>query len=256
MIDVHSHILPAVDDGAGTLEEALAMGTIAAQDGITDIVATPHALNGTYENSREKIIQAVAALQTAFHEAGIPIRLYPGADVRLTDHLIEHLKRGDAMTLNDTGKYVFVELPSQVIPVKMADFIFELELAGIKPVITHPERNIFIEKNPNVLFDLVEKGALAQITAASLTGLFGQGAKDTARKLLKCRMVHLIATDAHSPAGRPPLLRDGVRCAARIVGADAAEAMVGDTPRKILSGSYIETEEPQRYRPFFSFFNT
>lgn len=253
MIDLHSHILPSVDDGAETLEDALAMGRIAAQDGITDIVATPHALNGTYENTREKIIKAVVSLQDAFQEAHIPVRLYPGADVRLTDHLIDHLGKGDAMTLNDTGKYVFVELPSQVIPMKMAEFIFELELAGIKPIITHPERNVFIEKNPNILFDLVEKGALAQITAASLTGMFGAGARDTAKKLLKCNLVHVIATDAHSPAGRPPRLRDGVQCAARIVGAGAAEAMVNDTPRRIVRGEYVNTEEPQRYRSFFSF---
>jgi protein-tyrosine phosphatase len=254
MIDVHSHILPAVDDGAKTIEESLAMGRIAARDGITDIVATPHALNGTYENPRGRVLEGVAALQEAFLKADIRIRLYPGADVRLTDHLVEHVKRGDALTLNDTGKYVFVELPSQVIPANMAEFIFELELAGMKPIITHPERNIFIEKNPNILYDLVEKGALAQITAASLTGMFGGGAQDTARKLLKCGLVHLIATDAHSPSRRPPVLSEGVKCAARIVGKAAADAMVNDTPRKILAGTYIETNEPQRYRPFFSFF--
>jgi len=254
MIDLHCHILPGLDDGAKTLAESLEMGRIAARDGVTGIVATPHAFNDTYENNRQNILPAVESLRAAFLEAQIPVTLYPGADVRITERLVDHIKNGEALTLNDTGKYIFIELPSQVIPMHIADFIFQLQLAGVTPVVTHPERNVFIEKDPNILYEFISKGALAQITAGSLCGMFGAGARDTAKKLLKCNMAHVIASDAHSPVTRPPVLSAGVKVAARIAGTEEADAMVRETPGKIIAGEYVNTPEPERYRSFFSFF--
>ncbi|MDP8263732.1 MAG: CpsB/CapC family capsule biosynthesis tyrosine phosphatase [Candidatus Ancaeobacter aquaticus] len=255
MIDLHSHILPGIDDGAKTIEESLEMGRIAYRDGIRSIVATPHTLNGVYDNSRENIIEAVHVMQGHFKDAGIDITLYPGAEVQLDDQIAHHIESGYLLTLNDMGKYIFIELPVHVIPQHLDSLFFDLKMKGITPIITHPERNMFIEKDVNILFEFVEKGVLSQITASSLTGEFGSGVKACAKKLLKCKLVHIIATDSHATTHRVPILSEGVKVASQIVGKEDAQSMVIDVPQKVINGDVFYAEDPQKQRSFFSFFN-
>ena len=246
MIDLHCHILPAVDDGPGSLEESLSMAEIAVKDGIHTIVATPHTLNGIYTNTITEITSKVAALQEAFSENQINLQLYAGADVHLCPNMPELIEKGEAGTINDAKKFILMEMPSQTVPKGVKDEIFALKLNGITAIITHTERNSIIQHDLGILYELVGMGALSQVTAMSLTGDFGEFVRQSAESLLKHRLVHIIASDAHSPNNRPPVLSEAVEHAAEILGNyDEAERMVTEIPAVILSGDTPDIPEPK-----------
>jgi protein-tyrosine phosphatase len=233
MIDIHCHILPGVDDGPRDLEESLAMARLAAADGVRVIVATPHAFNGVYFNRREDILERVKALAGILTEQHIPIILFAGADVHFEEDLVHKLETREVLTINQ-GKYFLLELPSQSVPFQAAEIFFEIRIKGYFPVITHLERNHFIQKHPEVVGDWVKHGAVIQITADSLTGGFGQRAYDCSRRLLENGWVDVIATDAHSVKQRPPVLSKGLKAAMEIIGPEEALKMVNLYPELIL----------------------
>ncbi len=238
MIDLHCHILPGIDDGPVSQKESLAMARRAVEDGIHTIVATPHTLNGIYLNPAREIISKVAALQNILSINQIQIELCAASDVHLCPHLLEMVDSGDALTINDAKKYMLLELPSQAIPKGVKDEIFSLKLNGITPIITHPERNGIIQHDLDILYDMVSMGAMSQVTAMSITGDFGGGVKRAAEIMLKKRLVHIIASDAHGVHNRPPVLSRAVEHAAEILGNyEEAMRMVKEVPAAILSGA-------------------
>ena len=245
MIDIHCHILPNVDDGARSLEESLKMGERAVADGIHTIVATPHSLNGIYTNRAEDVVSGVTALQETLTANHLDLNLHPGSDVHLCTDMMQRISNGEACTINNAGKYILLELPSQMIPNGVKDEIFALKLNGITPIITHPERNAMVQHDPGILYELVHMGALAQITAMSLTGDFGEFIGQVSATLLRYRLVHIIASDAHSAKDRPPVLSGAVERAAEILkDYESAEHMVTDVPAAILSGRTPDVQEP------------
>jgi len=245
LIDIHCHILPGIDDGAKSLEESLLMARRAVEDGIHTIVATPHTLNGIYINSTREVTPKVTSLQETLSENHIKLQLYVGADVYLCPHMLELIGNGDAGTINNARKYILLELPSQVVPPGVKDEIFSLKLNGITPIISHPERNLAIQHNIDILYEFVSMGALCQVTAMGITGDFGGMVMQCAERLLKHRLVHIIASDAHSSDSRPPILSQAVEAAAEIMGSyDDAERMVTEVPAAILSGDMPEIPEP------------
>lgn len=256
MIDLHCHILPCVDDGPRSLEESLAMADQAVQDGIHTVVATPHGLDGMYHNPLGPTLERVASLQSIFSERGIPLKLIPGGDVHLCPAMVSLIEKGEAVTINNAGKYLLLELPAQTIPPGVRDEIFALKLNGITPIITHPERNPVILRDLQVLHDLVSVGALSQVTAMSLTGGFGEMIRRCAAEIVKNRLVHIIASDAHSRDRRPPVLSEAVSAVEAITGDEAyARSMVLAVPAAILEGKRVEIAEPahlSRLRPFSS----
>ena len=244
MIDLHCHILPGVDDGAKSLKESLSMARRAVKDGIHTIVATPHTLDGIYQNSTREISSRVDSLQDELLRHHIDLRICAGADVHLCPQMVELIKRGDAGTINN-GKYMLLELPSQTIPPGVKDEIFDLKMNGITPIISHPERHPAIQRDMEILEGLVRMGALCQVTAMSITGDFGGMIRHCAEIILRHRLVHVIASDAHSPDSRPPILSQGVEAAAEIMGSyEDAERMVKEVPAAILSGEMVEILEP------------
>lgn len=258
MIDIHCHILPGLDDGADSLEEAVAMARRAVADGIRCIVATPHVLTGLYHNTREAILLAAAHLQEALQKAEIPLTLLPGAEYRLEPDLPQRLSRGELMTLNDTGRYLLVEFPATLIPDYANPVFYQLLLQGVTPIIAHPERHTGFAREPATLQELVERGALTQLTAGSLTGLIGPAAASVARSFLKHGCAHFIATDAHAATGRAPVLALARKTAVRLVGEERATHLVTGNPHRVLRGERIETEEILPLRParrsFLDFF--
>ena len=221
------------------------MARRAVEDGIHTIVATPHTLNGIYLNPAKKIISKVAALQKILSINHIQIELRAASDVHLCPHMLELVVSGDALTINDAKKYILLELPSQAIPKGVKDEIFALKLNGITPIITHPERNAIIQHDSQILYDLVSMGALSQITAMSITGDFGAFVKRAAEVMLKKRLVHIIASDAHGSNNRPPVLSRAVEQAAEILGSyEEAMRMVTEVPAAILSGAMPDFPEP------------
>ncbi len=245
MIDLHCHILPGVDDGPESQDESLSMARKAVEDGIYAIVATPHTLNGIYINPIKEVTLRVAALQEALSKNHIKLQIYAGADVHLCPHMLEHIESGDAGTVNNAGKHIILEFPSQIVPPGVKDEIFSLKLNGITPIISHPERNSAIQHDTDILYELIRMGALSQVTAMSITGDFGEMALQCSERLLKHRLVHIIASDAHSSDSRPPILSKAVEAAAEIMGNyEEAEHMVTEVPATILSGDIIEIPEP------------
>lgn len=255
LIDLHCHILPNIDDGSQSLSQSLTMARCAVKDGIHSIVATPHTLNGVYTNPAEEVAIHVANLQEVFSKSNIQLKLYPGAEVQLCPNMLERINSGEAGTINNSGKYLLLELPSQTIPKGIRDEIFTLKLNGITPIVTHPERNTIIQQHPDILYELISRGALVQITAMSLTGDFGEFIKDSTEMMMKNRLVHLIASDAHSHDNRPPILSRAVEIAAKILGSsEEAKSMVSNTPAAILSGDIVEIPEPVHYNSKPRFF--
>lgn len=163
MIDLHAHILPGLDDGPGNLDESLAMCEIAANDGIRAIMATPHTGNGVYNNHRDSIISSLSVLQKKIESAGLPIVLYPGADVHANVDIAAMLHDGRAMTVNDNGHYVMIEIPDQTIPPNFEEWLFGMRLKGITPILTHPERNVAIRNDLDLLEKIVSMGVLVQV---------------------------------------------------------------------------------------------
>jgi protein-tyrosine phosphatase len=206
MVDLHCHILPGVDDGPADLEESLEMGKQAVADGIEILVATPHVLNGTFHNPLQRVQDKVIFLREAFEITGICIDLRIGAEAQFCAGLAKKVMTEEVATINNNGRYVLVELPQHAILPGSKEEIFQLKLHGITPILAHQERNPIFQSQPELLFDLVDMGCLVQITAMSITGQFGQEAMECAHLLLKQRYAHVIATDAHCPESRPPVL--------------------------------------------------
>jgi protein-tyrosine phosphatase len=239
MIDLHCHILPGIDDGAETLEQTLEMARIAVDDGIIITVATPHQQDGVYHNTADGIGQKVREVNAYLQQEGVQLTLLPGADVHIDVNTAEKIVRGEIMSINNTKRYFLLEFPAHTIPPNIDKLIFNLLLKNIVPVLTHPERIAEVQETPNRVFDLVTMGVLSQITAMSITGGFGRRAQKCARTLLKHNLVHIIASDAHSPEYRPPILSDAVAIAGRIVGAEQARQMVTTIPDCIIHGNPV-----------------
>jgi protein-tyrosine phosphatase len=202
MIDMHCHILPKLDDGADSLADAIAMARVAVQDGITEVIATPHHANGRYYNEGFSVIRAVEELNLQLHEQQIPLKVWPGQEIRVNSNFIPELEQGIALSLNHS-RYILMEFPADRIPNQIEEYIHELNVIGKVAIIAHPERNQEIKRNPNLLFQLVRLGALSQITAGAVSGSFGTNLQSLAFKLCEANLVHFIASDAHNTTNRP-----------------------------------------------------
>ncbi len=250
MIDLHNHLLPGIDDGAKKVEETLDFLRIAWRDGVKLVVATPHMKPGVYDNRRETILERVALVREAAKgDEAEKVMLLPGAEVYFTADLPSRAREKELMTVGDRGRYLLLELPYQQIPMQVDDTIFQLRLLGITPLMAHPERVAYYLEDIERVAASVRLGARIQVTAASLTGRFGDKARDFGRALLRRNLIHVLASDGHDVRYRPPVLSEGVRAAAAEVGEAAALRMVEDTPRAILDGKDVEVEEPEPPMP-------
>jgi protein-tyrosine phosphatase len=257
VIDLHTHILPGVDDGVETEDEAVEFARLAARDGIEVIVATPHCKDGFYVNERDAVLAAVSRLRARFAHEGIPVRLEPGAEVHLCPDIPERVRDGRAPTLADNRRTLLLELSLTQYPVELDDLVFRLRLAGLQVLFAHPERIRYFEDDVARYESVVRLGAWGQVTTGSLLGLFGATAREFSEQLLAAGLVHVIASDAHNVRGRPPLLRQAVAAAAEIVGPERAEAMVTTAPAALLAGRDPElpsVERPRRSTVFGRWF--
>lgn len=201
MIDIHCHLLPAVDDGPGTVEQTIEMARRAVEEGVTAIVVTPHAFHPQFETEDLNVQEAAATLQNVLHQEGIKLDIYPGQEIRVFGDLVQALEDGEALSLAGS-RYVLVEFPSDTVPAYAEQLFFRLQAEGYTPVIAHPERNKELATNPKRLMDFVSSGALSQVTTSSLTGEFGQNVKEIAFVFLRNGLSQLVASDAHSTGRR------------------------------------------------------
>ncbi|MGN8646350.1 tyrosine-protein phosphatase [Gracilibacillus sp. HCP3S3_G5_1] len=208
MIDIHCHILPGVDDGAKHAEDSVQMAKNAVSQGINTIIATPHHMNGSYDNYKDDILIAVDQLNDRLQEEDIPLTILPGQETRINGEMLTDLENGQLLPLNETSGYLFVELPSNHVPRYTKQLMFDLQLKGIKPIIVHPERNKELIENPDILYDLVSNGTLTQVTAASIAGKFGKKIKKFSLQLIEANLTHFIASDAHNITSRGFVMQD------------------------------------------------
>jgi protein-tyrosine phosphatase len=255
MIDIHIHLLPEMDDGPASLDETVEMCRICVEDGIHTVVATPHMIREVYENRKTEILEQAAALSRTLPAQGLSLQILPGADVRLDYDLLDALDRGELLTINDGNRFLLLEFPDALHAQDYTRVIAGLKKRGITPILSHPERNLYFQENPEALYDLVYSDVLLQITARSLLGGFGAEIRRFTERLLEHRLVHILASDAHAPRGRPPGLRDALRRAAECIGEDEARKLVQGNPAFILQGTLPEAPTPipwkQTRRPWW-----
>jgi protein-tyrosine phosphatase len=233
MIDIHCHILPGVDDGAQSWNDAVEMCRMAVNDGITHTVATPHA-NFEYPYDREQHAVRVQRLQELL--AG-SLQIHLGCDFHLSYDNIECLLVNPRRYTIGATRYLLVELSDYSIPPVMPDLLRQIMQLGVRPIITHPERNPLLLRNPGQVLEWVGGGALVQLTANSLTGSWGRRAQEMCQWLLEHDAAHVVASDAHNTGKRPPLLSPARKVLCDWKGQEVADALVQTNPAAILADS-------------------
>lgn len=219
MIDIHSHILPGIDDGAKTEVDSLAMAKAAVEQGIHTIVATPHHRNGKYDNEKDTIIQSVEVLNALLVEKDIPLHVLPGQETRINGDMLKELDDGVVLSINHS-KYVFVEFASNHVPRYAKQMLFDIQVAGYTPIIVHPERNSELLEHPSMLYQFVQNGALTQITAASFVGKFGKNIQKFTNQIMEANLTHFIASDAHNTKSRGFCMDEAFHLLKKEFGAD------------------------------------
>ena len=242
-VDVHCHLLPAIDDGPADWPQSLALAAMLHAEGVCTVIATPHQL-GRYEaNTPARIRQLVAEAQRRFHDAGIPLTVLPGADVRVTDDLVDRLRRGEVQTLGSANRYLLLELPHD-LALPLGRLIYQLESEGVGSILSHPERNLALQAGPDRLRPWVAQGCLVQVTAGSIVGRFGPEARHVCRRLIQDDLVHLVASDAHDVSARPPLLQEAFAVVQRWAGSSVAENLFCVNPAAVAAGDDVHVPFP------------
>ncbi len=236
VVDIHSHILPGIDDGARTLAESVAMARLAAAAGTTDIVATPHA------NERYAYEEAVveAKLEELRAAAGGGIRIHRGCDFDLTAENIRDALAAPAKYSIAGRGYLLVEFSRHAAPQKASGIFRKMFSAGLRPVVTQPERNPVLRERLELVELWVDQGCFVQVTALSLMGRFGKSPKETADRLLRNSLVHFVASDAHDCKHRTPALDEAWKHVAREFGEHAARGLLVSNPAAALAGGKVE----------------
>ncbi|MDH5231007.1 MAG: capsular biosynthesis protein [Gammaproteobacteria bacterium] len=235
MIDLHCHLLAGLDDGPSEISDAIDMARTAIEDGIDCLVCAPHITPGEFENDKKSISQAMSQLRSAIVEHGLPIKLFYGADLRIHDEILSGLQQELLPTINNS-RYFLLDCPKCIEDFSsISNILLKCIEKGYVPIIVHPERHKWITEYYPQLLELVDAGAWLQITADSLTGYYGDGAKYWAKRLLTDGYVHVIASGAHSSEKRPPILSEAYERAKKLVGHVEALHLVETRPEAVLN---------------------
>jgi len=256
MIDLHTHILPGVDDGVKTMDDAVAFARVAAADGIGTIVATPHYREGFYMNPRPDVLAGVLALNERLRAEKVPVLVLPGAEIHVSADLVSRVKSGHAPTLADNGRTVLFELSMSQYPPDLEQLVFQMRLAGLQVLFAHPERIRYFQDDISRYEAVIRLGAFGQITTGSVTGLFGDDIAEFSEELARKRLVHVIASDAHNTRGRPPVISSAMSLLGSWTGVEFAQRMTEEFPRAFIEGRDPDLppprEEPMRRRSWAS----
>lgn len=255
VIDIHSHILPGVDDGAKTEQDSLAMAKLAVKEGITTIIATPHHRNRAFDNYKQEIETSVSILNDLYKENNIPLTVVPGQEVRIYGEIIEDYENGEIQTLSDS-KYVLVEFPFGEVPQYTERLFYDMQISGLIPVIAHPERNKELIEDHGRMYELIRNGALAQLTAGSLHGEYGKEIEQFSYELLDANLIHFIASDAHNTTTRGFGLKQAYEKIKNKYGVEAYYSLL-ENSQLLIDDANVNRYEPSRInrrrKGFFSF---
>lgn len=246
MIDLHFHILPGLDDGAKTLEESIEFSRKAKENGITTIFATPHHKNGVHENPKQKILEDVDWLNSKLKENDINVTILPGQVTRIFGDIVDAYDADEILTLNHSP-YLLIELPSNHVPRYTEQIIFNLQMKALRPIIVHPERHNGIIEHSDSLYNLVKKGALTQLSAASVTGSLGKNYQKFSFELIEAGMAHFIASEAHDLMTKPYELREAYEIIEKQFGMET-RSFLQENARIVLNNQTVFSGQPQRIR--------
>lgn len=231
-IDTHNHILPGVDDGAADVDVSVEMARVAQADGITTIIVTPHVVEGIFEG--DDLDERVAALQNVLDRQAIAVRLVKGAEIPMSLCLSGNLAMLKHLAIG--GRYLLMESAETNFD-QVTRAVYQVRLSGFYPVLAHPERTAYAQKSLDQLEDLVNREEVyCQLTVASMEGLFGPAAQKACTAMAKRGLVHLLASDAHSPGRRAPRLAASYGRLSRLAGDEAARIAVFDNPNRMING--------------------
>lgn len=233
MIDIHSHIIPNVDDGARSVEETFNILKEAQEAGFTDVILTSHFLLNYYENNAQELIFWKEKLQEVLKKQGTKINLHSGMEIYITNQMEELLENKKILTLANS-RYMLIELPLAT-NVKYFDYVvYYLEAKGIKPIIAHPERYKCVQKDPDIVEEYIEKGCLIQCNYGSIVNLYGREAEKTIKTLLKKNQVHFLGSDVHRENGTYLIILDAIKKIRKIIGENKINEITTINPKKIL----------------------
>lgn len=244
MIDFHTHIIPNIDDGSRSVEETFNLIKEAKEAGFEGIILTSHYIENYYETETSERDIWVKAISDSLKNKGIETDLYLANEIYISDNMMDLLINGKASTINNTS-YVLFEMPLNVEPMNLYDVIYSLQGNKLIPVLAHPERYSFIQKEPELVYDLIEKGVLMQANYGSILGQYGEKAEIIVKKFLEANMIHFLGSDVHRQNTiykRIPQALDKIK---DIVGEQKLEELTTINPKLVLGNKRIEIDEPQ-----------
>ena len=250
MVDIHCHVIPNVDDGSRNIEETFHMLKEAYDAGFTDIITTSHYIEGHYECNKADRKAWIDALNIGLKQKGINVTLYNGAEIFISENMCDYIKQDIIGTLNNT-KYVLFELPMNSKPMYLKEIIFDLLSMNLVPVIAHPERYSYVQKDPNMLIEYIEMGALFQSNYASIIGYYGKEAKNTVKQLLEHNMIHFLGTDNHRPKTIYASMSEILNELGEIISGKKIKMLTEINTRKILNNEDITIEKPIEIKKSF-----
>ena len=235
LVDVHCHCLPGLDDGPGSWDEALSLCKALVRQGITTVVATPHQL-GRYDGhyDADTIRDTSTRLNGALLKRGIPLRVLPGAEIRVDERILPLLKQGQLLTMGDQGRLVLLELPYEVY-FDLGPLLAQLSQFGLQAIIAHPERNRVLALEPQRIKAWMDYNPVLQITGASLLGRFGTTVQRASFQLLDMPFSKLVATDAHDLGARRPCFAEAFEMTAQHRGQALARQLFVEEPLTLMA---------------------
>lgn len=254
MVDIHNHILVGIDDGPESLKDAIALLQQAKKQGINDIVVTPHHLHPKYENTFDTVTESIEELNKIDEIANLNLQLYPGQEIRLSDQILQDIEQHKIYGINYT-KYLLIELPSNEVPHYTKKLLYEIQNKGFVPIIAHPERNKAITRDINLLYELINNGALSQVTASSLNGELGKNLQKISIKMIEHNLIQFIASDAHHVINRP-FAMNNLFNNPKLKKIEADIEMFLQNNKALIQDKYIRRERPIEFNKskFFGLF--
>lgn len=247
MIDFHTHILPNIDDGSRSIEETFNLINEAKNVGFEAIISTSHYIEEYYETNAPEREVWINAIYENLQAKNIDIKLYLGNEIYISENIIKLLEEGKASTINDTS-YVLFEMPLNVEPMNLYDVIYEMMQYKLVPILAHPERYSFVQKEPELIYDLIEKGVLMQANYGSILGIYGEKPKMIVRKFLESNMIHFLGTDVHRQNTIYPKVPEALVEIKQIVGEEKLKELTTINPRLALHNKKIDIETPRKVK--------
>ena len=247
MIDFHSHILPKIDDGSKSVEETFELLKEAKQAGFDEIISTSHYMEEYYEVNVAEREAWVDAISQNLHRVDLDLKLYLGSEIYITDNIVKLLEEGKASSINNSN-YVLFELPLNSKPMNLYDVVYEMLQNRIVPVLAHPERYLFVQKEPEIIYELIQKGVLMQANYGSILGRYGEKAALIVQKLLENNMIHFLGSDVHKTNTIYPQVPEALRIIKIIVGEEKLREITDINPKLVLQNKAIDIDEPKNFK--------